>query len=133
MRFSLTVSALLIAGCGGTALERRVEALTTQVNALRADLERARTAARLTLAVHDADLAYVVAHIAKQAQVRIDLPRGVAGRLTLDVKDMPWDILLETVVKTLDTHVVSYEGPRHARIERRYLSRCDFGDEDDGY
>jgi len=126
MRSLFAAAAMTVStGCASnTALERKVDALRAEVNTLRNDLERARVAARVTLAVKDAELATVTAEIAQQARVTITLPQGVSGRITLDVREVPWDVVLEAVVRTLGAYIVKYGGPHRAEVVRSYLTSC---------
>ncbi len=94
--------AATVCGCASNRdLERKVDALTVEVKALRASLERARTGARLTMVLRDADVREAIAQITRDAQVDIAVPAEVGGRVTLSIDGVAWDVVLETVAKTL--------------------------------
>ncbi len=65
--------------------------------------------ARVTFALKDADIKSVVDLIARISRANIVLAPNVEGKITLSVNDVPWNVVLETVVKTLGNFTVVKE------------------------
>ena len=63
----------------------------------------------VTLEFHDADLRTVLTLLAKQSGANIVLSEEVQGRVTVGLRDVPWDAALEVIAKTAG-YVVVYEG-----------------------
>jgi len=73
------------------------------------NLIRCSKPARVTFALKDADIKSVVDLIARISRANIILADNVAGRITLSVNDVPWNVVLETVVKTMGQFTVVRE------------------------
>jgi type II secretory pathway component GspD/PulD (secretin) len=65
--------------------------------------------ARVTFALKDADIKSVVDLIARISRANIVLAPNVQGKITLSVNDVPWNVVLETVVRTLGNYTVVRE------------------------
>ncbi|MBI2932182.1 MAG: hypothetical protein HYY16_11070 [Planctomycetes bacterium] len=75
----------------------------------RPGLVRFSKPARVTFALKDADIKSVVDLIARISRANIVLAPYVEGKITLSVNDVPWNVVLDTVVKTLGPYVVVRE------------------------
>ena len=61
---------------------------------------------RVNFSFVNEDIKTVIHAIAKQANANISVAPDVIGEVNLDLNDVPWRDALETVVKTLNFHVV---------------------------
>lgn len=64
---------------------------------------------RVTFSFEDEDIRKVIQAIATKGQANVVVAPDVTGMVTLEIRDRPWRVALDNVVKTLGFHVVEEE------------------------
>ncbi|MBM4387577.1 MAG: secretin and TonB N-terminal domain-containing protein, partial [Deltaproteobacteria bacterium] len=74
---------------------------------------------KINLTVKDAEIQHVLTFLAKEGKVNIVTSEDVAGKVTFHLENIPWDLALDTILKTKGLDYVVEQGIyRVAPIER---------------
>jgi len=82
---------------------------------------------RINLTVKDADIQNVLTFLAREGRVNIVTSENVSGKVTFHLEDVPWDLALDTVLKTKGLDYVVEQGIFRVApiddIQREYEAR----------
>jgi TonB family protein len=65
-----------------------------------AESERSFSGGPITLSLKDADIVDVLRVFSEQTRIAVDIDPAVEGSITIDVKDMPWDQVLDLILRS---------------------------------